>query len=617
MRFVSKADDYQVYGALLLEVMTNQKMRASPACKTYLAFANGAASPKKARKFKKPASPSRKRKLVTVEEEEPEPAKKVVPSKKSTSVQIRDTPIVYVLKKKAPATTEISKGIDLLFEATLLEEDQVKKVLKRSRRETTSHQAGGSGDGTGSKPGSDEANVQGDDKDVLENTELADKEKGNKEMTNAETVNSEHVEGSQEVARDQVKDDARETVTTALDAQKTKVPLQSSSISFDYASPATTISSLLLSLFPNLQQSTPIPTPTNTKDTTSTPTILEFETLNAIYLRVLELEKEVKELKNVDHSSSLLAIIRSEVPTIVKEYLGTNLDDALHKVLQRHTADIKMEQAKKQPESKYTIRSSDKTALAEFDMKKALFDSMHASKSFNKTPKNKNLYHALMESLIKDENAMDQRVADLIKQKKRPYYDAGKDEGPPTRSDQGLKRQKQAKTLNHQRRPCQLEFPKEPPNLSQNLLANDMGNTDEPPVVNVYPKDCFKKPKSPPTPDPEWNEGKSFDNKPTQKWLSDLAKEEKSSKRFNELMSTPIDINIFVMKCLHFSELTQDILVGPAYNILKGTCRGFVKLEYNMEECLKALTDQLDWNNPQGDRYAFVTPPFLQYSNGS
>ncbi|GJY24314.1 hypothetical protein Tco_0397972 [Tanacetum coccineum] len=82
VRFVSKADDYQVYGALLPEAMTNQKMRDSPAYKTYLAFATGAASPTKARKFKKPASPSRKRTLVIVEEE-PKPTKKVAPSKKT------------------------------------------------------------------------------------------------------------------------------------------------------------------------------------------------------------------------------------------------------------------------------------------------------------------------------------------------------------------------------------------------------------------------------------------------------------------------------------------------------------------------------------------------------
>ncbi|GJT90627.1 hypothetical protein Tco_1079472 [Tanacetum coccineum] len=41
MRFVSKPDDFQVYRALLPEVMTNQKMWNSPTYKTYLAYATG------------------------------------------------------------------------------------------------------------------------------------------------------------------------------------------------------------------------------------------------------------------------------------------------------------------------------------------------------------------------------------------------------------------------------------------------------------------------------------------------------------------------------------------------------------------------------------------------
>ncbi|GJS96176.1 hypothetical protein Tco_0803144 [Tanacetum coccineum] len=56
----------QVYGALLLEVMTNQKMWNFSAYKTYLAYAIGVATPKKARKFKKPATPSKKRTLHSV-----------------------------------------------------------------------------------------------------------------------------------------------------------------------------------------------------------------------------------------------------------------------------------------------------------------------------------------------------------------------------------------------------------------------------------------------------------------------------------------------------------------------------------------------------------------------
>nr|GFC81173.1 hypothetical protein [Tanacetum cinerariifolium] len=45
-------------------------MRDSPAYKTYLAFATGAATSKKARKFKKPASPLQKKALVAIEEPE-------------------------------------------------------------------------------------------------------------------------------------------------------------------------------------------------------------------------------------------------------------------------------------------------------------------------------------------------------------------------------------------------------------------------------------------------------------------------------------------------------------------------------------------------------------------
>ncbi|GKD49126.1 hypothetical protein Tco_1278102, partial [Tanacetum coccineum] len=51
--------------------------------------------------------------------------------------------------------------------------------------------------------------------------------------------------------------------------------------------------------------------------------------------------------------------------------------------------------------------------------------------------------------------------------------------------------------------------------------------------------------------------------------------------------------------------LTQEHLVGPAFNLLKGTCRSRVELEYHFEECYKAVTDRLDWMNPKGYEYPF------------
>ncbi|GKD66428.1 hypothetical protein Tco_1308536 [Tanacetum coccineum] len=63
LKFVSKTDDYQSYGALIPAEMINLKMRNSPAYKTFLAYATGAIPPEKARKFKKPTSPLKKKTL--------------------------------------------------------------------------------------------------------------------------------------------------------------------------------------------------------------------------------------------------------------------------------------------------------------------------------------------------------------------------------------------------------------------------------------------------------------------------------------------------------------------------------------------------------------------------
>ncbi|GJY87538.1 hypothetical protein Tco_0502166 [Tanacetum coccineum] len=74
---------------------------------------------------------------------------------------------------------------------------------------------------------------------------------------------------------------------------------------------------------------------------------------------------------------------------------------------------------------------------------------------------------------------------------------------------------------------------------------------------------------------------------------------------FNDLMATPIDFSKYVLNRLKIENLTQDILLGPAFNLLKGTCSSSIELECNFQECFNALTDKLDWNNPEGDLYQF------------
>ncbi|GJW69516.1 hypothetical protein Tco_0126433 [Tanacetum coccineum] len=74
---------------------------------------------------------------------------------------------------------------------------------------------------------------------------------------------------------------------------------------------------------------------------------------------------------------------------------------------------------------------------------------------------------------------------------------------------------------------------------------------------------------------------------------------------FNDLMATPVDFSKYVLNQLKIDNLTQDILLGHAYNLLKHTCTSSIELEYNFQECFNALTAKLDWNNSEGDLYPF------------
>ncbi|GKA16751.1 hypothetical protein Tco_0696588 [Tanacetum coccineum] len=115
----------------------------------------------------------------------------------------------------------------------------------------------------------------------------------------------------------------------------------------------------------------------------------------------------------------------------------------------------------------------------------------------------------------------------------------------------------------------------------------------------------FKQPPRTPTSDPEWNKGKEIFDGQDQTWFNDLLSAKKDPLTFDELMATPIDFSKFVMNRLKIDKLTKVRLVGPVYNLLKGTCQSSIELEYNIEECYKALSNQLDWNNPEGDRCPF------------
>ncbi|GJT87759.1 hypothetical protein Tco_1069476 [Tanacetum coccineum] len=365
-----------------LPMMTAFWMWNSPSYKNYLAYATRAANPKKSRKFKKPASPSKKGTLIIVEEEEPESVKKVVPDKpKGKSVDTHEgiglKQGVFDVSKAYSSESEYESWGDSGDEANVQGDDEDFQDSDDDPQQANDKRTGFENQETNDDedesdnefvhtpedyvPTDDETN------DETKDVDEEDYERISEELysdVNVKLIDAEH--------NDEEKGDAymtdvahyieqeTTTMTPALHNATTEVPpliprtsplltiLVSVIPEHNVFNPSetvitpltTTINSLLLSLFPSLQQSIPILTPTNTEATTSTFAVPESETLSALHQRITDLEKDVKELQNVDNSTTVILTIKSKVPNAVKEYLGSSLDDALYKMIQKYSADI-------------------------------------------------------------------------------------------------------------------------------------------------------------------------------------------------------------------------------------------------------------------------------------
>ncbi|GJS73750.1 hypothetical protein Tco_0706591 [Tanacetum coccineum] len=131
IRVISKHQDTQIYDANLPQQLTNQAMLESEAYKTYRAYATGEKTPKpKKKKADSESSPN----------EKPAPASKGKRVKTSSKA-------AQSTKEKQPATKSKAKGLTVLSEVALTEDEQMKLATKRSWIQTHSSHAIGSGDG--------------------------------------------------------------------------------------------------------------------------------------------------------------------------------------------------------------------------------------------------------------------------------------------------------------------------------------------------------------------------------------------------------------------------------------------------------------------------------------
>ncbi|GKA30453.1 hypothetical protein Tco_0716758, partial [Tanacetum coccineum] len=91
-----------------------------------------------------------------------------------------------------------------------------------------------------------------------------------------------------------------------------------------------------------------------------------------------------------------------------------------------------------------------------------------------------------------------------------------------------------------------------------------------PKTSKIPNKDWCKQPPRPPTPDPEWNTVQTISDEPEQTWFKDLMHAEKPPLTFDEFRATPTDFSNYAMNRIKIDNLTQEVLLGPVYNRLKG-----------------------------------------------
>nr|GFA54855.1 hypothetical protein [Tanacetum cinerariifolium] len=107
----------------------------------------------------------------------------------------------------------------------------------------------------------------------------------------------------------------------------------------------------------------------------------------------------------------------------------------------------------------------------------------------------------------------------------------------------------------------------------------------------------------PPSLDRAWNKTVSAIYESIQPWIGEFAKQADTRSSFNELMDTPLDFSNFLINWLKVDTLTPELLAGPTYELMKGSCKSLVEFEYHLEEVFKATTDQLDWVKLEGQQY--------------
>ncbi|GJS21451.1 hypothetical protein Tco_0450083 [Tanacetum coccineum] len=348
------------------------------------------------------------------------------------------------------------------------------------------------------------------------------------------------------------------------------------------------------------QQQTPHSTTTTTTSPSITlPEIPDFASLFRFDQRVSNLETKMSEF----NQTSQVANAVSSIPGIVDNYLASKMKEQaiikeqvqyqvskimphIEKYVTKTLEGEVLVRSTNQPQTSYAVGAS----LSEHELKKILIDKMESNKSKTRSDIQRNLYNVLVEAYNSNKDILTS-YGDVVTLK-IGRDDQDKDKDPSAGSDRETKRRKSSKDAESSKDSRSKEKMSskeashsiEDSGVQQDQEFDTGANDEQPADTEVTKDDWFKKPERPPTLNSDWDKRQLIESRQPQTWISDVAHAEEPPTSFDEFNYTLFDFSAFIINRIKIPNLTQEILVGPAFNLLKGTCKSLTKLEYHFEE---------------------------------
>nr|GFB44625.1 hypothetical protein [Tanacetum cinerariifolium] len=356
--------------------------------------------------------------------------------------------------------------------------------------------------------------------------------------------------------------------------------------------PPTTIPSIILENLPTFNSAFRFDERLKSLETTFS----EYRQTNPFVDAVSAILENYEFLRNIDEN--MKQIIKGQVKSQDKEQVLCILPRIEEFVNATLEAEV-LTRSSNSSRTSYAIA----TNLSEMELKKILIEKMEGNKSIQRSDEQRNLYKALVEAYDADKTILDTYGESTILKRRREDDDQ---EGPFAGSDWGSKRQREGGEHASASTPSETATGSASRSAtrsqSRQLFASESAFAEEP-VQTTCQMEELSHPMKPPSPDRDWNKTLPAAQRDARSWISVLARQADAHSSFNEHLDTPIDFSNFIMNRLGVDTLTPELLAGPTYEVMRGSCNSLTELEYHLEEVYKVTTDQLNWLNPEGQQY--------------